>query len=513
MRRRDVLGLVPAAALLGLQGCTGTGGPAAADVPRSTAARFAGTLPSDTALWDDLAERTFRYFWDTANPTNGLSPDRWPGTAPMASVASVGFALTAYLVGIDRGWVTREAARDRTLATMRFFARAPQGEAATGMTGHRGFFYHFLHMETGHRFDAGVELSTIDTALLIGGMLCSQAFFDRSNDPAEAEIRELAEFIYRRVDWRWAQVRPGFIVMGWSPEHGFGRFIDYTGYDEAMLLMLLALGSPTHPSDDQTWSAFTRTYARSWGSFMGQEHLGGGPLFWHQYSHVWVDFRGLQDDYMRSRGSLDYFENSRRATLSQRAYAAANPGGWKDYDENVWGLTACDGPGAMRVADHAGRTREFWDYRARGAGLGYTVDDGTIAPTAALASLPFAPEIVTPALRELRRRFGDVIYGRYGFLDAFNTSFVAQGRQLSNGRVEPGFGWVDTDYLGIDQGPILGMIANHRNELIWRTMRKNPHLQRGLKRAGFRGGWLDPVARAPALPAVPQVREPAPALA
>jgi len=503
VNRRDLLALVPVAALGGLGGLAGCAGSGAAgggtggESAAKTPARHAGPLPDDATLWNDLAERTFRYFWETANPTNGLSPDRWPGTAPMASVASVGFALTAYLVGIDRGWISREAARDRTLATMRFFARAPQGEAATGMTGHRGFFYHFLHMETGHRFDAGVELSTIDTALLIGGMLCSQAFFDRS-DAAEAEIRELAEAIYRRVDWRWAQVRPGFIVMGWSPEHGFARFIDYTGYDEAMLLMLLALGSPTHPSDDTTWEAFTRTYALSWGGFMGHEHLGGGPLFWHQYSHVWIDFRGIRDDYMRARG-LDYFENSRRATLSQRAYATLNPGGWKDYDENVWGLTACDGPGSMRVRDHAGRTREFWDYRARGAGLGYTVDDGTIAPTAALASLPFAPEIVTPALREMRRRFGDTIYGRYGFLDAFNTSFVAQGVKLSNGRVEPGFGWVDTDYLGIDQGPILAMIANHRNDLIWRTMRKNVHLQRGLKRAGFRGGWLDAVAiRSPA---------------
>ncbi|HSW09224.1 glucoamylase family protein [Aquabacterium sp.] len=482
--RRDLLALLPAtAASLALAGCAGL-----ATAPARTAPRVGGSLPSDEALLADLEQRTFRYFWQTANPVNGLSPDRWPGTAPMASVASVGFALTAYVAGVDRGFVSRTEARDRVLATVRFFADAPQGPQAAGMTGHHGFFYHFLHMQTGARFNANVELSTIDTALLLGGMLCAQAYFD-GEDAAEAEIRRRVDQIYGRVDWPWAQRRPGFICMGWTPESGFERFIDYTGYDEAMLLLLLAMGSPTHPADDTTWTAFTRTYSRSWGGFLGYEHLGGSPLFFHQYSHVWVDFRGIQDDYMRRRG-LDYFENSRRATLSQRAYATLNPGGWKDYDQNVWGLTACDGPGMLKLPDHSGRMRQFFDYRARGAGLQETVDDGTVAPTAALSSLPFAPEVVVPALRELRRRFGDTIYGRYGFLDAFNTSFTAANAPIGNGQVIPGFGWVDTDYLGIDQGPIVTMIANHRNGLIWQTMRKNPHLRRGLERAGFRGAWL-----------------------
>ncbi|WP_395700883.1 glucoamylase family protein [Aquabacterium sp.] len=485
--RRDCLALLPAAALAACSGAGGGSG--AAPVPMQTTPQPGGTnLGSDDALLDDLSLRTFRYFWETANPANGLSPDRWPGTAPMASVAAVGFALTAYVIGVDRGYVTRAEALQRCLITARFFDEAPQGPQASGTAGHRGFFYHFLHLERGTRFDAGVELSTIDTALLVAGLLCAQAFFDRDT-PVEAELRQRVERIYARIDWPWMQQRPGLISMGWAPEQGFARFIDYTGYDEAMLLMLLAMGSPTHPADAGTWAGFTRTYARSWGTFMGQQHLGGGPLFWHQYSHVWVDFQGIADAYMRERG-LDYFENSRRATLAQRAYAMANPGGWKDYGENVWGLTACDGPGMLRVRDFRGRLQQFRDYSARGASIEGLNDDGTLAPTAALGSLPFAPEVVLPALRELRSRFGDTVYGRYGFLDAFNTSFVAQGEKLSNGRVLPDFGWVDTDYLGIDQGPILAMIANHRNRLVWQTMRKNPHLRRGLQRAGFQGGWM-----------------------
>ncbi|HJV61460.1 MAG TPA: glucoamylase family protein, partial [Albitalea sp.] len=235
--------------------------------------------------------------------------------------------------------------------------------------------------------------------------------------------------------------------------------------------------------------AFASTYGDTWGSFMGQQHLGGAPLFWHQFTHVWVDFRGIQDEFMRAHG-LDYFENSRRATLAQRAYAISNPGGWKDYGANVWGLTACDGPGTMTAPDWQGRPRQFWDYSARGAGLRHTRDDGTIAPTAAAGSLPFAPEIVIPALQEMRRRFGSVVYGRYGFADAFNTSFTATGVRLAGGQVVPGFGWVGTDQLGIDQGPIVAMIANHRSELVWNTMRRNTTLRRGLQRAGFTGGWL-----------------------
>jgi hypothetical protein len=484
-RRRLLIGALGAAALAtGLPGCGFN------RAPRPMAYGDGQVPPklSDAALLDDIEARTFRFFWDTAHPVTGLHPDRWPAAPDMASVASVGFGLTAYLVGAERGLVTRAQAAERVLLTLAFLANAPQGEAARGMAGHRGFFYHFLDMATGARFNERVELSTIDTALLMGGVLAAQSYFT-GTDVTETRIRQLAETLYTRVDWAWAQVRGGHIVMGWVPGAGFGPFIDYHGYDEAMLLYLLALGSPTHPARDDSWDAFCADYPRSWGSFMGQLHLGGAPLFWHQYSHVWVDYRGIQDAFMRERG-LDYFENSRRATLAQRAYAIANPGGWNDYGEDVWGLTACDGPGSMTRPDHQGRPRQFHDYKARGAGLVGTLDDGTLAPTAAAGSLPFAPTEVTAALQTLHQRFGAQIYGRYGFLDAFNTSFRDEGAPLSDGRVVPGFGWVDNDYIGIDQGPIVAMIANHRQDLVWKTMRANPHLRRGLARAGFRGGWL-----------------------
>jgi hypothetical protein len=236
------------------------------------------------------------------------------------------------------------------------------------------------------------------------------------------------------------------------------------------------------------------TAGRRLDEYRGQMHVNFAPLFGHQYSHVWIDFRGLLDDSMAEKG-LDYFENSRRATLAQRAYAIANPGGWKGYGPDVWGLTACDGPDVKAIVN--GREVTFWGYSARGAAGGEERDDGTLAPTAALGSLPFAPEIVVPAVAEMQRRYGAHLYSTYGFLDAFNPS-VPDGAPVKAGRVVAGAGWFDTDYLGIDQGPILAMIENHRNGFVWRVMRGNPHVQRGLFRAGFRGGWLEAIRQKPA---------------
>ncbi len=196
---------------------------------------------------------------------------------------------------------------------------------------------------------------------------------------------------------------------------------------------------------------------------------------------------------MRQRG-IDYFENSRRAVYAQRAYAIVNPNGWFEYGANVWGFTACDGPGSMRQKDRAGRDRYFLDYSARGAGRAHTLDDGTIAPTAAISSRPFAPEIAIPAVEEMHTRYGPFIYSKYGFFDSFNRSFTAANAKLADGRVDPAFGWIAKDYLGIDQGPILAMIGNHRNERVWADMRKCLPLRRGLERAGFSGGWLDKAA-------------------
>jgi hypothetical protein len=438
--------------------------------------------PAQTAFLDTVEHRTFDWFWETTSPSTGLVPDRWP-TPSFSSIAAVGFGLTAYLVGVERGWIGRDAARDRVLATLRFFTDAPQGPQPSGITGYRGFFYHFLDMQSGLRFER-VELSTIDTGLLLMGVLACRQYFDRA-EAGDSTVRALADSIYFRVDWDWARDGGASLTMGWHPETGF---IDsrWVGYDEAMLLYALALGSPTHPLGPDAWTAWTGGYR--WDRFQGQDYVMFGPLFGHQYSHVWIDFRGIQDSYMRARG-IDYFENSRRATLAHRAYAAANPMGWRGYADSVWGLTASDGPLDSSFVV-AGRPRQFHTYWARGAASNEIDDDGTIAPTAVGGSVPFAPEIAIPALLAMRRQYGDALFSRYGFLDAFNPTLTDAALRVSQGHVVPTVGWFDTDYLGIDQGPILLMIENYRSQFVWRLLRANPHVTRGLCRAGFSGGWL-----------------------
>jgi hypothetical protein len=414
------------------------------------------------SFFEDLEERTFGFFWDTAPANTGLIPDRFPAKW-FSSIAAVGFGLTAYPIGVERHYITREQARDRVLTTLRFLSKVPN---------EHGFLYHFLDPETGLRANKS-EVSTVDTTLLLGGVLFCESYFDTPN-PKEVEIRKLADELYRRVDWTWAQPRPPAVSLAWSPEEGF-HAMDWRGYNEAMLLYVLALGSPTHPIADAAWTAWTSTYDRSWGTYYGQTHLSFAPLFGHQYSHVWIDFRGILDAYMQRHG-IDYFENSRRATLAQRSYAIDNPMKWMDYGENVWALSACDGPANIRQL-YRGEERRFYGYAARGAGLVDNRDDGTLSPAALISSLPFAPEFVIPAALEIHRRYGSKVYSTYGFFDAFNPSFGASG-------------WFDHAYLGIDQGPILAMVENYRAGLVWRVMRRNPYLQRGLQRAGFSGGWL-----------------------
>ena len=440
--------------------------------------------PRVTALdpfLEDLERRTFDWFWDTTNTSNGLVPDRWP-QINFSSIAAIGFGLTAYGVGAERGYVTRQQARDRTLTTLRFLWSAPQHAEPRAVTGYRGFFYHFLDMEKGHRY-LTVELSTMDTALMMAGVLFVQSYFDR-DDAAEREIRDLADKLYRRVEWRWIQPRPPLVAMGWRPESGMIAH-DYKGYEEAMILYVLALGSPSHAISPDAWKARIANY--KWAEFHGQEFINYAPLFIHQYSHIWIDFRGIHDAYTRDRG-VDYFENSRRATYAQRAYAAANPGRFRGYDENVWGLTASIGP-ADAKGSVDGREIQFNTYWARGASSEDIRDDGTIAPTAAGGSLPFAPEIVVPALKAMQARHGDRLFQRYGFIDAFNETFPASGLTARDGVVHPE-GWFTNNYLGIDQGPIVLMAENHRSGLVWQTMKKNPHIVRGLCRAGFTGGWI-----------------------
>ena len=371
---------------------------------------------------------------------------------------------------------------------MRFFRDAAQGPEATGKSGYKGFFYHFLDMKSGARFGT-TELSTVDTSLLLAGLMFSQSYFD-GTDAQETEIRAGVDAIAARVDWAWAQQNhPPKVTMGWDPESGFIS-ADWSGYNEAMLVVLMGLASPTQPLAASAWTDLTASYDANWSRTQGYDYLSFQALFAHQFTHLWVDFRGIQDAYIKGRG-IDYFENSRRATYAQRAYAVSNPMHCKGYGENIWGISASDGPGDVKVADFAGKQRQFKDYLSRGVGLPDPFDDCTIAPSAAASSLPFAPELVIPAVQEMQQIYGTSLYGKYGFLEAFNPSFVDAQSKLSNGRVVPGFGWVDTDYLGIDQGPIVGMIENYRSDFVWHTMRKNANLRRALLRAGFSGGWLN----------------------
>jgi len=400
----------------------------------------------DDEAFVDLTQRAaFDYFWYEANAENGLIKDR-SGDPSLASIAAVGFGLSSLTVGIDRGWISREAGRARVLTTLTFLWNSPQGPEPDA-TGYKGFYYHFLDLHTGRR-TGDSELSTVDTALLLAGLLHVEQYFDR-DDAAEAQIRNLADALYRRVEWPWMVVRSTKICHGWKPESGFLAY-DWGGYNEAMILYLLALGSPTLPINPEAWTAWTSSYV--WQTHYGQAFVVFPPLFGHQYSHVWIDFRGIQDTYMRGKG-LDYFENSRRATLANRAYAIANPHGWEDYGENVWGLTASDIPSS---------------YSARGAPPAER-DDGTITPTAAAGSFAFTPHESLAALRYMYQSYRTQLWGPYGFKDAFNPSLK----------------WFASDYLGIDQGPIVLMIENYRTGRIWNVFMQHPAIQRGLARAGF----------------------------
>lgn len=415
-------------------------------VPSITNSATPQAFATDADFLEFLQQVTFDYFWYTANPMNGLIPDRAPSPSA-SSIAAVGFGLTAIGVAIDHGWVTRAQGAARVRAALGTLANAPQGPAAAGTSGYKGWFYHFLDLNTGLRA-WNSELSSIDTALLLAGVLYAREYFDGSN-AEETDIRARANLLFNRVDWNWMMRGSNVLCMGWQPESGFLSH-NWVGYNEAMILYLLGLGAANDPLPASSWAAWTNGY--TWDTYYGQTFASFPPLFGHQYSHCWIDFRHTADDYMNSRNST-YFENSRRATIAQRAYCIANPLKRVGYSENVWGLSASDGP---------------FGYAARGAPPAQN-DDGTIAPTAAGGSIAFAPEICLPTLRYFYRQFRRAIWTSYGFRDAFN-----QGQQ-----------WWGPDHIGIDQGPILIMIENHRNGRVWKKFMQAPEARRGLQRAGF----------------------------
>jgi hypothetical protein len=420
---------------------------------------------TDEVLIDRLQHGAFDYFCDYTNAANGLVADTSRPGSP-CSIAVVGFALSCYPVAVQRGWVSRQAAAQRVLTALRFFWMSPQSEEPNA-TGYKGFYYHFLDMPQGRRVWR-CELSLIDTAILLAGMLTAALYFDL---PEEAEIRSLAADLYRRVDWPWALNGENTLAQGWKPETGYLHY-GWEGYNEATLLYILAIGSPTHPLPATSFAHWTFTY--QWENLLGIDTLYSGPLFTHLFSHAWIDFRGIRDQFMREVRT-DYFENTKSAIGIQREYAARNPRGFAGYSRNLWGITAGDGP-TNQDKSLRPRDRRFYGYMSRGVPFG--PDDGTLAPWAMLATLPFAPQAALEGTRNLLRRYPGVCVK-----DRFSSGF-------NPGPGGDGAVWLSEGWYGLDQGVLVMMIENHRSGLIWDITRRSPEVRRGLARAGFDGGWL-----------------------
>lgn len=442
---------------------------AACNQPQKTVFRSQGKVDyllssEDEAMLDSIQKKTFLFFMGEHHPEWGIVRDRTASWAP-ASIASTGFGIPSFAIGVERGWITRDEAAQITLNMMNFFVNSLQGPDALA-TGYKGFYYHFLRMDTGLR-EWRCELSSVDTGLLMMGILFARNYYDRDNE-TENQIRSQASLMLENIEWDFMMMPDSGnyarqISMGWHPESGLHK-MGWSGYNEALFLYILAAGTGLENAKE-SYRSWLSSY--KWQTpYEGLSHVAFPPLFGHQFSHCFIDFRGLADEYMRDKG-IDYFENSRRATRVQRQYAIDNPHGWVGYDSLCWGVTASDGPGDKYNFGE----REFLGYAGRGtSGPEYNYfDDGTIAPYGPLSSLPFAPEIVIPTIRSINEKMGDKIWGRYGYYDSFNLTA----------------GWVNDDFIGIDQGPMLIMIENFRTGLVWNYVMNDPVIQKGLQTLGF----------------------------
>jgi hypothetical protein len=409
--------------------------------PRAT--RTTTISRRDAAFLEDLSRRSFRYFWERADPHTGLVLDRARADGSIhdeahrniASIAATGFGLTALCIGAERGWVKPKEARERVSSSLRYFAnRAPQ---------EHGWFYHFVDWKTGERRWQS-EVSSIDTTLLLAGILTTRQYFHK--DP---EIVRLATEIYERVDFPWMlNGDPALLSMGWHPETGFIKS-RWNIYSEHMMLQLLAIGSPTHPIPPGAWKAWERTRV----SYAGYNYLSGvPPLFIHQFSHAWVDFRGRRE---AAPPHTDYFANSVTATRANRQFCIDLAREFPGYSENMWGITASDSAKGY-IGSWGGPPRD-------------PAIDGTVVPCAAGGSLMLTPDISVPALKTMYAKFGKRIYGRYGFVDAFN----------------PTNGWTNPDVLGIDVGITLLSAENLRTEFVWRYFMRNPEIPHAMHLVGL----------------------------
>lgn len=420
---------------------------------------------SDEKMLDSIQQKTFLYFMNEHHPDWGIVKDRTTKWAP-ASIAATGFGIPCYAIGAERNWITREEAAEITLKILRFFKNSVQS-ADTNVTGYKGWYYHFLRMNSGTR-EWKCELSSIDTGILMMGVIFARNYYNGEN-ATEKEIRSLANQLLERIDWDFMAMPDSgkfasTISMGWTPEKGLHDY-GWEGYNEGLFLYILAAGSGMKDIETK-YNAWLKTY-KWYTPYEGLSHVAFPPLFGHQFSQSFIDFRGIYDDYMRKKG-IDYFENSRRATLVQQKYAEENPKGWKGYDSLCWGITASDGPtdrynkGKMKFHGYAGRGTSGPDFNY--------FDDGTLAPYGPLSSLPFAPATVLSTIRNINEKYGDKLWGKYGYYDSFN----------------PTLNWYNDDFLGIDEGPLLMMTENFRTGMVWNYMMKDEVIQTGLKKLGFR---------------------------
>lgn len=425
----------------------------------------------DEKLLDQLQESAFGYFTEHTNPKTGLIADNSKRGSP-ASISVTGFALSCYPIAVERGWIDRKQAAETAAKTLRFFAQSRQGDDAQA-TGHKGFYYHFLDMRSGKRAN-DCELSTIDTGMLLAGMMLAAQYFDRK-DETEQEIRTLAQKLFERVDWGWAMdPKKGEVHQAWLPDHGFKK-PDWRGYSEALLMYVIGAASPTHPLPPSAREKDTETFA--WRHNVGLDWVHAAPLFIHLFPQAWLDLRGLDDGHISRKDDLDYFTNTQRAIFVQRVYAFLNPHAYLGYGKDVWGLSACPGPDGERTL-RDGRKQKCLGYEARGVPHG--PDDGTLVPWAAAACMAYEPKVALEGLRTLLRAYPRVLRnGR--FAGAFNPSLPGDGPE----------GWVAPACAGLDQGLIVMMIENARTGFVWQLTRTSPTFREGLRRLGFHGGWLE----------------------
>jgi hypothetical protein len=418
----------------------------------------------ETILLDSIQQKTFLFFMNERNPENGLVKDRSASWAP-ASIAAIGFALPSYAVGVERRWISRDEAAEITFKILKFFISSVQSPDIN-VTGYQGFYYHFLRMNSGTR-EWNCELSTVDTGLLMMGIIFARNYFNQDND-IENEIRDIAAKLIGRMNWDFFQMpvtseHANSISMGWTPENGL-HDMGWVGYNEALFLYILAAGSGM-TNAEAAYETWLTSY--DWRTpYPDLSHAAFPPLFGHQFSFCFINPRGLKDKFMKEKG-IDYFENSLRATYVQRLYAIDNPKGWVGYDSLCWGISASDGPTEKYNFDD----KNFLGYAGRGTSgpdLNY-FDDGTITPYASISSIVFAPEIVLPTIKSINQKYGKSLWGPYGYFDAFN----------------PTLNWFNKEYIGIAQGPVLLMIENFRSGLVWNYVMKDSVIQNGMKRLGF----------------------------